>query len=37
MTGKIDKQRKRIYLTVFLLVLVALGFFVGFIVFMSMS
>lgn len=37
MTGKPDKQRKRVYLTVALLVLIALGFYVGFIVFMSMS
>jgi hypothetical protein len=36
-TGKPDKQRKRVYLTVALLVLIALGFYVGFIVFMSMS
>jgi hypothetical protein len=35
--GGPDKQRKRVYLTVALLVLIALGFYVGFIVFMSMS
>lgn len=32
-----DKQRKNIYITVFLLVLLAMGFFVGFIVLTSMS
>jgi hypothetical protein len=37
MTGKRDKQRKGVYITVALLLLVALGFYVGFIVFMAMS
>lgn len=36
-SNSMDKQRKNIYITVFLLVLLAMGFFVGFIVIISMS
>lgn len=32
-----DKQRKKIYITVFLLVLIVMGFFFGFIALISMS
>jgi len=36
-SNSMDKQRKNIYITVFLLVLLAMGFFVGFIMLISMS
>jgi hypothetical protein len=36
-SSDMDKQRKNIYITVFLLVLLAMGFFFGFIALISMS